>query len=123
MSATLTGSNLPTEIQTIDAIAIQAEGSKASAVQPLTSNPGFFCLWKGNGNITLNINCGGINAASNVMISLSEYSNAANPVNSRFMGAAKFAINNVCPRAGGVVINMDITWSSPLMIYISILIS
>lgn len=123
MSTTLTGSNAPAQIHTIDAIAIKPESNEKSAVKPLTSNPGYFCTWKGNGNISLNINCGGVNAASNVMISISEYSNVNNAVNSRFMGAAKFAVNNVCPRAGGVVVNMDITWSAPLFIYISILIS
>ena len=123
MSTTLTGSHMPTEIHTIESLALKTEGNKESAGQPLTSNAGYFATWKGNGNITLNINCGGINAASNVMISISEYGNAGNAVNSRFMGAAKFAVNNICPRAGGVVINMDITWSAPILIYISMLIS
>jgi len=123
MTTTLTGSKVPMEIQTIEATSLKAEGNNGSAVQSLTSNSGYFATWKGNGNISLNINCGGINAASNVMISISEYSNISNPVNSRFMGAAKFAVNNICPRAGGVVVNMDITWTAPLFIYISILIS
>ena len=114
-TTTLIGSNLPVKTNFIEAI--------SPSVKPLTSNAGWFATWKGNGNITLNINCGVINASSNVIISISEYSDVNNAVNTRFMGAAKFAVNNICPRVGGVIINMDITWGTPLLIYISILIS
>ncbi len=112
---TLTGSNIPVKTHIVDAV--------KPLGKPLSSDPSWFVTWQGNGNITLNINCGAIYAASNVMVSISEYWDVNNAVNTRFMGAARFAINNICPRDGGMVINMDIDWASPIYIYISILIS
>lgn len=90
---------------------------------PLSLTTGVFATYRGNGSFVLNINWGGIHAGSSVMISISEYSNTANPRGSRFVGSAKFAVNNVSPFEGGVKVWVDVSWPNPIYIYFDILIN
>ena len=90
---------------------------------PLSLTTGVFATYRGNGSFVLNINWGGIHAGSSVMISISEYSNTANPRGTRFVGSAKFAVNNVSPFEGGVKVWVDVSWPNPIYIYFDILIN
>ena len=90
---------------------------------PLSLSTGVFATYRGHGSFVLNINWGGIHAGSSVMVSISEYSNPANPRGSRFIGAAKFAVNNVSPFEGGVKVWVDVSWPNPIYIYFDLLIN
>lgn len=90
---------------------------------PLSLSTGVFATYRGNGSFILTINWGGIHLGSSVMVSISEYSNTANPRGSRFIGAAKFAVNNVSPFEGGVKVWVDVSWPNPIYIYFDLLIN
>ncbi|MEO5932331.1 MAG: hypothetical protein ABIQ08_02100 [Duganella sp.] len=36
----------------------------------------------------------------------------------KFIGAARYTVHNVAPRAGGVDILVDIDWNSPILLYV-----
>lgn len=96
---------------------------KGAADGPLSLTTGVFATYKGCGSFVLTINWGGIHAGSSVIVSISEYSNAANPAGSRFVGSAKYAVNNVSPFEGGVKVWVDISWPNPINIYFDLLIN
>lgn len=90
---------------------------------PLSLSTGVFATYKGKGSFILTINYGGIHAGSSVMVSISEYNNTANPRGSRFIGSAKYAVNNVCPFEGGVKVWVDVSWPNPINIFFDLLIN
>lgn len=119
-----TGSNLPINhsINKVDA-QLLSHSAPQGIDAPLGLDTSIYCLWKGCGVIHLNINCGAINASSLVQISMSEYGDVNNPAGSRFVGAARYAIYNISPRDGGVVIWAEVSWAAPINIYFSILVA
>lgn len=127
MSKTHEGSDMPipaASIPMVDAKTLITPHQASTAPgAPLSLDTSWFATWRGNGIIHLNINCPAIHAGSTVLIGLSEYSNTANPAGSRFIGGARYAIYNIAPREGGVVIWAEVSWSNPLNIYIEILIN
>jgi hypothetical protein len=90
---------------------------------PLSLTTGVFATYRGNGSFIITINWGDIHAGSSVMVSISEFSNPANPAGSRFIGAAKYAVNNVTPFDGGVKVWVDVSWPNPIYIYFDLLIN
>jgi hypothetical protein len=120
------GSNVAVGSTFVKLDAVQhTDKNKASAPgAPLAAlNSSFFATWRGNGAITLNINCPIIHAGSTVLIGISEYSNTADPAGSRFIGAARYAVYNISPREGGVVVWMEISWGQPINIYIELVVN
>jgi len=98
-----------------------ANGSNGNGT--LASDASWTATWKGSGTVRLNINCPVIHANSNVMLSISEFSNVANPAGSRFVGSARYTVCNISPREGGVVVWVEINWASPINIFLGLLVS
>ena len=122
-----TGSLAPIEqVPTVNAKAVSStKTSKENNAEstPASLTTGVYATYKGHGSFVIRINWGGIHAGSSVMISISEYSNTANPAGSRFIGAAKYAVNNISPFEGGVNVWVDVSWPNPINIYFDILIN
>ena len=121
------GSNMPVKSDSVSVIASQIAITPSKDVKaggtPLGLDTGWSATIRGCGVIHLNINCPIIHAGSTVLISLSEFSDVNNPAGSRFVGAARFAIYNISPREGGVVIWAEVSWSNPINIYFGILVN
>ncbi len=122
-----TGSLAPMDqAPTVNAKAVSSlKSSKENHAEnaPLSLTTGVFATYRGHGSFILTINWGGIHAGSSVMMSISEYSNPANPAGSRFIGSAKYAVNNVTPFEGGVKVWVDVNWPNPIYIYFDLLIN
>lgn len=57
-----------------------------------------------------------INARSRVFVAVSEGA-AGGPDAGKFIGAARYTVHNVAPRAGGVDIMVDIDWNTNILLY------
>ncbi len=120
------GSTMPAEdtLITLDAKHLGGKASKtANDLEPQFLNTGWTATYRGNGVIKLNINCPIIHPGSTVLIGISEYSNTASPATSRFIGSARYAVYNISPREGGVFVWMEISWGSPINIFIELLVN
>lgn len=96
----------------------------AGSPQPELSGNGF--SYRHNwgprrGQWTLRLNMGGVTARSRVFVSIGE-GVAGGPDAGKFMGAARYSLFNVAPRAGGVDIWINIEWSADILLYVDYLI-
>ena len=73
------------------------------------------------GQWTLRLNIAGATARSRVMVSIGE-GVAGGPDAGKFMGAARFTVHNVAPRAGGVDVWVNVEWGADILLYIDYLI-
>lgn len=73
------------------------------------------------GQHVLRLNWGSVNQRSRVFVAIGEGA-AGGPDGGKFMGAARFTVHNVVPRAGGVDIWVNIEWGSDLRIYADYLV-
>jgi hypothetical protein len=74
-----------------------------------------------HGSWKLNLNWAAISPRSIVMVAIGEGATGG-PDGGKFIGSAKFHVNNVAPRAGGVDIWIDIDWGSDIRIYADYLV-
>jgi hypothetical protein len=70
---------------------------------------------------TLRLNWGSVTPRSRVLVSIAEGA-AGGPDNGKFIGAARYTLHNVAPRAGGVDIWVNIEWSSDILLYVDYLV-
>lgn len=96
----------------------------AASTEPALSGSGF--TYRHNwgprrGQWTLRLNIGGATARSRVMVSIGEGA-AGGPDAGKFIGAARFTLHNVAPRAGGVDVWVNVEWGSDIPLYIDYLI-
>ena len=119
------GSNAALENGTVNLTAKKntTAGNGSNGNAPLASDASWSATWKGSGTVKLNINCPIIHPTSNVMLSISEFNNTANPAGSRFIGSARYTVCNISPREGGVVVWVEISWASPINIFFGLLVS
>lgn len=73
------------------------------------------------GQHVLRLNIGSVNQRSRVFVSIGEGA-AGGPNGGKHMGAARFTVHNVVPRAGGIDIWINIEWGSDLRIYADYLV-
>lgn len=73
------------------------------------------------GQWTLRLNWGAVNARSRVLVSVGE-GTAGGPDAGKFVGAARYTVHNVAPRAGGVDIWVNIEWSSDILLFVDYLV-
>ena len=109
--------------QTADASAVRPLAGAAS-IEPALSGSGF--TYRHNwgprrGQWTLRLNIGSTNARSRVMVSIGEGA-AGGPDAGKFIGAARFTLHNVAPRAGGVDVWVNVEWGADIPLYIDYLI-
>jgi hypothetical protein len=71
-----------------------------------------------NGQWTLNLNWGAINANSRVFVAIGEGA----PGGGKFIGAARYTLHNVAPANGRVSIWVNIEWSYPIRLYVDYLV-
>lgn len=74
-----------------------------------------------HGPWVLRLNMAVITAKSQVFVSIAEGA-AGGPDAGKFIGAARYTVHNVAPRAGGVDIWVNIEWSSDIPLYVDYLI-
>lgn len=109
--------------QTADPSAVRTLAGAASS-EPALSGSGFTYRhnWGARrGQWTLRLNIGGANARSRVMVSIGEGA-AGGPDAGKFIGAARFTLHNVAPRAGGVDVWVNVEWGADIPLYIDYLI-
>lgn len=96
----------------------------AGSPQPELSGNGFSYRhdWgPRRGQWTLRLNLGGVTARSRAFVSIGE-GVAGGPDAGKFMGAARYSLFNVAPRAGGVDIWINVEWSTDILLYVDYLI-
>jgi hypothetical protein len=96
----------------------------AASLQPALTGAGFTYRhnWGARrGQWTLRLNMAGVTALSRVFVSIGEGS-APGPDAGKFIGAARYTVHNVAPRAGGVDIWVNIEWSSDILLYVDYLV-
>ncbi len=96
----------------------------AASLEPELSGTGF--TYRHNwgprrGQWTLRLNWGAVNPQSRVLVSIGEGA-AGGPDNGKFIGAARYTVHNVAPRAGGVDIWINIEWSSDILLYVDYMV-
>jgi hypothetical protein len=74
-----------------------------------------------HGGWKLNLNWAAVNPRSRVFAAIAEGA-AGGPDAGKFIGAAKYHLNNVAPRNDGVDIWVDIDWGSDIRIYVDYLV-
>lgn len=108
--------------QAIDQVASRPHG--AGAPDPALTGTGFSYRhdWgPRRGQWTLRLNWGSVNPRSRVLVAISE-GMAGGPDNGKFIGAARYTVHNVAPRAGGVDIWVNIEWSADILLYADYLV-
>jgi hypothetical protein len=70
---------------------------------------------------TLRLGWAAVNPRSRVFVSIGEGA-AGGPDNGKFIGAARYTLHNVAPRAGGVDIWVNIEWGSDISLYADYLV-
>ena len=76
-----------------------------------------------NGVVTLNLsNWPEIKPDSLMFASAGEGIVDGDPTAGKFMGAARFTVNNVVPENGNVVVRVTIDWEEPLVLFIDYLL-
>jgi hypothetical protein len=73
------------------------------------------------GQWTLRLNIGGATARSRVMVSIGEGA-PGGPDAGKFIGAARFTLHNVAPRAGGIDVWVNVEWGADIPLYIDYLV-
>jgi len=96
----------------------------AESPQPGLSGTGF--SYRHNwgprrGPWTLRLNLAGVTSRSRVLVSIGEGA-AGGPNAGKFIGAARYTLHNVAPRAGGVDIWVNIEWGSNILLYADYLV-
>ena len=62
-----------------------------------------------------------VNSRSRVLVAIGEGA-AGGADNGKFIGAARYTVHNVAPRAGGVDIWVNIEWSADIALYVDYLV-
>jgi len=94
------------------------------AVEPELSGAGFTYRhdWgQRRGQWLLRLNWSAVAPQSRVLVAISEGAGGG-PDSGKFIGAARYTVHNVAPRAGGVDIWVDIEWSSDISLYVDYLV-
>ena len=99
-------------------LTVAPPGAQASALS--SSSFSAVWLWRGNGQVVLNLTHSQITAGSRIAISASEYSTAWNM--DRFIGSAAVQVLNTAPYNGGALVWLSVSWNAPLNIAISALV-
>jgi hypothetical protein len=91
----------------------------AGSLEPELSGAGF--TYRHNwgprrGQWTLRLNLAGVTPRSHVFVSIGE-GVAGGPDAGKFIGAARYTVHNVAPRAGGVDIWVNVEWGSDILLY------
>jgi len=73
------------------------------------------------GQVKLQLNWGAVNPRSHVFVSIGEGA-AGGPDAGKYIGAARYTLHNVAPRAGGVDIWVNIEWGSDILLYADYLV-
>ena len=73
------------------------------------------------GNWILQFNWGAVSPRTAVFVAIGQGA-AGGPIAGKFIGAAKYTLHNVAPRAGGVDIWVTIDWPSDILIYVDYLV-
>ena len=73
------------------------------------------------GQWTLRLNWGVVSPQSHVFVSIGEGAGGG-PDAGKFIGAARYTLHNVAPRAGGVDIWVNVEWSSDILLYADYLV-
>jgi hypothetical protein len=94
------------------------------AEQPALTGTGF--TYRHNwglrrGQWTLRLNWSDVSAQSHVFVSIAEGA-AGGPDAGKFIGAARYTLHNVAPRAGGVDIWVNVEWSADIPLYVDYLV-
>ena len=111
--------------QTVEEGAVRSlMGAAAASPEPALTGTGF--SYRHNwgprrGQWTLRLNWGSVNARSRVLVSIAEGAGGG-PDAGKFIGAARYTLHNVAPRAGGVDIWVNIEWSSDILLYVDYLV-
>ena len=69
----------------------------------------------------LRLNWGAVSPRSRVLVSIGEGA-AGGPDAGKFIGAARYTVHNVAPRASGVDIWVNIEWGSDILLYVDYLV-
>lgn len=110
-------------VQSAEAALVRPLGASGGPEPALTGN-GFSYRhnWGARrGQWTLRLNIGGATPRSRVLVAVGEGA-AGGPDNGKFIGAARFTVHNVAPRAGGVDIWVNIEWGADIPLYVDYLI-
>jgi len=97
--------------------AVPAKGSSDSASPSLAAG---YCTYTINGTYNLFCTWSRINANSHVVAAISEYANG-DPAD-RFIGDAQMTVHNIAPYNGGVEVQVDVNWGSPLNVRLDLLV-
>lgn len=113
------------ESGTVDVLAVQSLlGANGDVSAQALTGTGFTYRhdW-GNrrGQHVLRLNWGSVNQRSRVFVAIGEGASGG-PDGGKHMGAARFTLHNVVPRAGGVDIWINIEWGSDLRLYVDYLV-
>jgi len=79
-----------------------------------------YCTYTINGTYNLFCTWSRINANSHVVAAISEYANG-DPAD-RFIGDAQMTVHNIAPYNGGVEVQVDVNWGSPLNVRLDLLV-
>jgi hypothetical protein len=74
-----------------------------------------------HGQWILNLNWGAVNPRTRVFVAIGEGA-PGGPDGGKFIGAARYTLHNVAPRAGGVDIWVNIEWGSDIRLYVDYLV-
>jgi hypothetical protein len=126
-SGSVTSSALPAAFAEVTDAAAHAGVRQllgAAALEPELTGTGF--SYRHNwgprrGQWTLRLNWAAVNPRSRVLVSIGE-GTAAGPDAGKFIGAARYTVHNVAPRAGGVDIWVNIEWSSDILLFVDYLV-
>ena len=127
--AAIASSALPTAWsqadQMADATAVrQLFQNRGTAVEPELSGTGFTYRhdWGARrGQWLLRLNWSAVTPQSRVLVAIAEGAGGG-PDSGKFIGAARYTVHNVAPRAGGVDIWVNIEWSADISLYVDYLV-
>ncbi len=94
------------------------------AVEPELSGAGFTYRrdWGARrGQWLLRLNWSAVTPQSRVLVAIAEGAGGG-PDSGKFIGAARYTVHNVAPRAGGVDIWVNIEWSADISLYVDYLV-
>lgn len=103
---------------------LEHAGVGQAAPQPALSGTGF--SYRHNwgprrGDWLLRLNWSAVGPQSHVFVSIAEGA-AGGPDAGKFIGSARYTVNNVAPRPGGVDIRVNIEWSADIPLYVDYLV-
>ncbi|OUJ74710.1 hypothetical protein [Hymenobacter crusticola] len=112
------GSNLPAKIET--AKSGEPETAKKGASELSAASFSTYYTWRGSGTVVLNCGHPNIRSSSRVVASISEYN--TDPNQNRFIGNAPMLVYNVAPYNGGVMIRLNVGFSSALNVRVDVVV-